>query len=80
MYGYTITAGAYPYTGENWVGAFEVFKDGQKVHRSDMAICRNSEPAAVSGALFMGVQYVDLVLMPAAELDALRVSGLPTKG
>jgi hypothetical protein len=80
LYGYSITAGARPYTGENWIGDFEISKDGQRLHRSDMAICRNSEASAISGALLMGVQYVDVILMPAAEMDALRVSGLPTKG
>jgi hypothetical protein len=35
--------------GENWIGGFEIFKVGQRLHRSDMAICRNSEASAVSG-------------------------------
>lgn len=76
LYDYQISAHARPYGDGYWVGDFDLTKDGVKIGGSDMAVCRVSEAAALSGALFMGIRYVDLCLMPEAELEALYTKGL----
>lgn len=70
--GYKISAHAQRYTHEYWTARFVVEKDGKIIRKSELLTCRNSKVTAESGALLMGIQYVDLYLMPAEEIEALH--------
>jgi len=70
--GYEISAHAERYTHEYWAAKFVVKREGAIIRQSDFVTCRNTKPAAESGALIMGIQYVDLCLKPMDEFDALR--------
>lgn len=74
--GYTITAHVRRYTHNYWAASFVVQRDGAVFRRSELVTCRSSKVHAEAGALLMGIQYVDLYLTPAEEIETLHTKVL----
>ena len=72
FFGYVIRSSATKYLDDYWVASYTIYKDGEKVRENKSASYSDTAAIAESAALLLGVQHVDLVLVPKEELAAAR--------